>query len=428
MATLESIEYVPHRAIVGNGSVAWVETKRPRVVALPQIFWVSNVPWREANLWAATRANDLRTNLKTIWSAMKHLHAYAKWLEQESLDWWSFPDRESERCLVRFRGALIKARDCGHLAPSTTKSRMAAVIRFYRWLAENFLIAPDRPMWEEKIIGVRVANKFGFERTMKTRTNSLAIPNRTSIGERLEDGLFPVTTKNVRIINDFAEKHASTELSMMLRLGFNTGMRFGTISSLKTQTIENAVESHKMPGYFILSVGPGARPPVHTKYNVTGQVIINSVDLDLLKNYIFSVRRLKRQAKASLENKDYVFLTRFGNKYGTEGSDTSRAIGIELGRLRTAGLNNGLKAFYQFRFHQCRCTFATELARVAIPYGIGFAITLVREALLHKHESTSLKYIRFVEKTEAMAELSNEFTRRMLGLITGSTNHDADQS
>jgi integrase len=423
MATLESVQFKPHRAVIESGSVTWIEAGRPAIFDVPQIVWGNNRPWREANLWAVTRASNMSLNLKTIWSSMKHLHAYAKWLEHESLDWWSFPDRESERCLVRFRGALIKMRDNGELAPSTTKARMAAIIRFYRWLAENEVLTPERPMWEEKIVNVHVVNRFGFERTLKARTSNLSIPNRKPIGDLLEDGLLPIPVKNIRIINDFAQEHASIELTTMLRLGFNTGMRFGTLASLKVQTIENAVESPRMPGYFLLSVGPGARPAVHTKFNVTGRVMINSEDLELLKHYVYSIRRLKRQAKAGAENRNYVFLTRHGGTYGTEGSDRSRSLSIELGRLRKSGMRAGLKAFYQFRFHQCRCTFATELARVAIPYGIGFAVSLVQEALLHKHESTSLKYIKFVEKSETMSELSNEFTLKMLGLVAGNNTH-----
>ncbi|MDF7225046.1 hypothetical protein [Proteus mirabilis] len=56
---------------------------------------------------------------------MSHLLAYAKWLEAESIQWWNFPERESESCLVRFRGALVAARNNGELAPSTASHRMA---------------------------------------------------------------------------------------------------------------------------------------------------------------------------------------------------------------------------------------------------------------------------------------------------------------
>ncbi|MGE6528628.1 tyrosine-type recombinase/integrase [Pseudomonas sp. NPDC077382] len=418
MATLESIQYVPHRAEVHDSSVVWEEARRRNILDLPQIVWADQTPWREANLWALSRASVKRTSLKTIWSGMKHLHAYAKWIEQVSIDWWHFPAKEADRCLVRFRGDLIASIDRGEIAPSTAQQRMAATIRFYRWLSATRLISPENPMWQEKVVGIRLQDPFGFERTIVTNSTDLAIKNLKAPSDVLEDGLLPVPSSSVSSILNFAEKHASTELNIMLRLGFNTGMRSGTIGDLKVQTIQRAVESPIFPGFNLISVGPGARPKVHTKYGVTGEVLISSRDLDMLRHYIFSVRRLKRQTLADPQHRDLIFLTRFGTRYGTEGSDSSRAINVELGRLRKAGQRIGIVALHNFHFHQSRCTFATELARLALRHGgVSFALGIVKQALLHKREDSTLRYIRFVEKTKIMAEISDEFTNLFLGMI-----------
>ncbi|MBP0633672.1 integrase [Cupriavidus sp. AcVe19-1a] len=72
-----------------------------------------------------------------------------------------------------------------------------------------------------------------------------------------------------------------------------------------------------------------------------------------------------------------------------------------------------------FRFHQSRSTFATELARIAIRAGGAVnAIAMVKEALLHKNEATSLKYIRFVENAPSKEDVANAFTREFLGLLS----------
>lgn len=419
MATLVSIHYVPHRAEVCENSVSWVKTRKKMIEELPQIMWADNRPWREANLWALTRASDQKRSLKTIWSAMKHIHAYAKWLEHEAVAWWHFPEREADRCLVRYRGALVDAIKNGEIAPSTAQQRMACAIRFYRWLAASRLLSPEWPMWQERMIGIHLHDSFGFDRTIVTKTTDLAIPNRKAIGEKLEDGLLPIASENVAEILNFADENASQELALMLRLGFGTGMRFGTIADLKVKTIQNAVPDPWFPGYFLLAVGPGAHPAVHTKFGVTGQIWISIDDLQILRNYMFSARRLKRQSQADTKHIGNVFLTRFSKPFGSEGSDSSRAINVELGRLRKAALAKGVTAFHNFYFHRSRCTFATELARVAIRHGsVGTAIELVMRALLHKNEETSLKYIKFVEKTKVMSEMSDEFTRRFLGLTS----------
>lgn len=266
-------------------------------------------------------------------------------------------------------------------------------------------------------MGIQLKDQFGFERTVIRNSTDLAITNRKVLGSSLEDGLLPVPTKDIASLLEFSESHTTEELHLMLRLGFGTGMRYGTIADLKVKTVERAAPDASLPGYFRLAVGPGAHPPVHTKFGVTGQVLISVIDLEVLKFYIFSPRRLKRQAQAKIEHRDHIFLTRFGSLLGPQGNDTSRSLNVELGRLRTKGLAMGLNCFRNFKFHQSRCTFATLLARTAIRHGsVSFAIELVMKALLHKNESTTLKYIKFVEQNETMNELSDEFTLSFLGI------------
>lgn len=423
MPTLEAVRYVAHRAEIKDGQVDWVESEgRRRIEGLPQIFWSNNAPWREANLWALQQASVAKKSIKTVNSVMTRLHAYAKWLEAESINWWHFPAREEDRCLVLYRGALIQAMQEGHIAASTASQRMSVVVRFYRWLSASNLISPHWPMWQERQIGVRITDAFGFERTLKMASTDLAIPNRSRHGERLEDGLLPVSILDRDAILTLAQEKASEELALMLRLGFRTGMRLGTITDLKIGTLERAAPDPLMPGWFRLAVGPGVWPPVHTKFGVTGQVWIEGRDLKALKDYFYSARHLKRQAKAKPSHRDLMFLNRFGAPYCKDSIDpsanSSKAIDVEMCRLRTAGHAEGINALRNFHFHQSRCTFATELARVVLRHGgVSMAVQMVKEALLHKNESTTLKYIRFVEKSAVMAEVSDEFTRSFLGTI-----------
>jgi hypothetical protein len=46
------------------------------------------------------------------------------------------------------------------------------------------------------------------------------------------------------------------------------------------------------------------------------------------------------------------------------------------------------------------------------------AIAIVMEAMLHKDEATTFRYIKFVEKTPAKTEAANAFTREFLGIIS----------
>ena len=418
MARLESIRYTPHRAIVSGGRVEWAPVGNGKVIqALPHILWGNGMPWREANLWALENATSRDVDIKTVQANMTSIHAYAKWLEQTHTEWWTFPPKKADRCLVRYRGALIEARDGGEIAPSTASQRMRVVIRFYRWLRATGLVSPEWPMWRERIIGLHLTDSVGFDRTLMVTTTDLSIRNRAAPGERLEDGLLPIAAIHRDELLKFAQQHASIELFHILTLGFFTGMRLQTLTDLKIQSLERAVPDPSAQGLYRIAVGPGASPPVATKFGVTGHIWIAKAHHDALREYFYSKRRLQRQALASPEYRDLVFLTRFGNPYAQRGSDKSVAVNTEMHALKKRALADGLAFMRGFRFHQSRCTFATELARLIISAGgAKNAVAIVKDALLHKDESTSLKYIKFVEKSPLKEEAANAFTRAFLGV------------
>ena len=309
MATIEFIRYTPFR-YDGQGSAGLRSIDDKVIERLPQLVWRNHVAWAEANIWALEQAKA--KDIKTVHSAMGHLLGYANWLEEENLDWWHFPARRTERCLPRFRGALIAARNRGDIAPSTASARMSTVIRFYRWLQEMKLLSPDVPMWTDRQVGVRLKDGFGFEHMMQVVSTDLSIKN-TKVGGaiELEDGVTPLTSSGASEVLAFAALNASEELTLMLQLGFGTGLRLGSIVDLKLETLERAALD-PISGCYTLSIGPAAKPPVATKFGNSGNVPIPVFLLDTLRAYSLSTRRLKRQSIAARELSGLLFLTRFG--------------------------------------------------------------------------------------------------------------------
>lgn len=57
----------------------------------------------------------------------------------------------------------------------------------------------------------------------------------------MESGLPPVSAVDRDAILDFAKQNASSELYLMLALGFFTGMRLGTICDLRIDTLEQSI-------------------------------------------------------------------------------------------------------------------------------------------------------------------------------------------
>src|SRR5690606_14375669 len=148
-------------------------------------------------------------NIKTVKSNIFHLNAYATWLEENNIDWTYFPETRSERCLVVFRGDLIRKRDSLDLSPSTTTQRMRAVIKFYKWLKEKNLIDTNVLMWKDKVYKKKIINKFGFENTIDIMSTDLAIPLINNSNIELEGGLSLVNPREVPNILNVAINHSS---------------------------------------------------------------------------------------------------------------------------------------------------------------------------------------------------------------------------
>lgn len=425
MARLELIRYVPHRfSVATDGTVAALLDGACRTIEnLPQLFWADGSPWMEANLWAHERATSGKTDIKTVQSNLRHLHKYAEWLEAEKLDWRHFPMLERDRALIRWRKHLMELRDkYGLLAPSTATHRMNATIHFYRYAKAYDLIERNSPMWQERQVLHRFHDAHGFERTMLLASTDLAIPNRVQHGLRLEDGLSPLTRDQMHELLAFTaqEGNASRELALMLQLGFYSGARIETITDLKRGTLDNAVADPAAPGLIYLGVGPGHKPRVATKFDVKGRILVPEWLFQTLRNYVADTNRLKREALAHPQNKDLIFLTRFGNRYADGESSSGTAIGRAMVDLRRTATCAGLKFAKNFHFHMTRATFGTWLTATLLErgYNVKAVLTFVSDAMLHSDLEITLRYIKFVEQTPIKIEVANEFTQAFLGLKT----------
>jgi integrase len=412
MATLEYIQYIPHRPEVAGGAVRWVpDMQVRRVDRLPQIFWRDGEPWREVNLWALEMGRNRDVKLRTAISVMEHLHKYAEWLEETEIDWRHFPQTKAERVLVRYRGALIDARDHGALMPSTTTARMNAVIRFYRYSAGQNFISREAPKWQDKQVVLHYFDTVGFERTINRVTTDVSIPNRARPGLRLEDGLLPLSNQHKMELLQFAHEHASPELYLMLLIGCFTGARIGTILTLRTTSLDNAAPDPKLPNMWLIKAGPGTG--INTKFDVSGDLMIPQQLMTILKAYAISRRHLDRVIKAKDANKTYLFLTRFCNPYKVV------AVDREMVDLRRAGQAAGLKFLQKFKFHQTRATYGTWLMKLCLGcMSVKAAIEFVKHSMFHKRESTTFGYITFIENTKEKIELDRAFTEAFLGLST----------
>lgn len=413
MAVLEYIEYQPMKfssSSVDNDYGFILNPNRRSEDSFPQIFFSNGEPWDAANRYAFYRFDDVQKDLKTIQREMTHLAQYADWLEAYGLHWLHFPKKKAERCLFRYRGALIEQRENGLIAPSTTKQAMNSVIAFYRWASVYGYVENSSKLFDDKNKVIFFFDKVGFSRTIEVRASELSIPNKARTGTRLEDGLMPISQASVKILMAYLSEHRNYELYLMTKLALQSGCRHETVATLNIDVLKKAYPDYMLSNVMKVKVGPGTG--VHTKNNVSGEVYVPKPLLDELMDYFNSAEAILRRSKASNSMQKNVFLTTRGNRY------TSQTFGTLQHRLREELIKIGNTEFARYRFHQLRATFGTMLMRALLKtqaINSVNAIEFVKEAMLHRDASTTWKYIKFVEKEP----IEEKFLDTLWSIFTG---------
>jgi integrase len=255
----------------------------------------------------------------------------------------------------------------------------------------------------------------GFKRTMMILTSDLAIKYRNRVGHVLEEGLLPLRSEHMTELLHFTSGRTNKELHMMLVIGFFTGARIGTITTMTVTSLETARPDPNILGIRLLRVGPGTE--ISTKGSVSGSIMIpEQVYLDL-KRYANSTSRLLREAKAKGKDKNLLFLNIKSARYSVD------SVNRIVHEMRKDAVDMGMRHFERFRFHQTRATFGTWLMQLLLNAGNKTsAIGIVRDAMLHKNESTTLGYITFLENTRSKMQFASEFNSAFTGLTKRDWN------
>ncbi|WP_232455785.1 tyrosine-type recombinase/integrase [Burkholderia ubonensis] len=420
MARLEFVHYeFFDMSPCEHAEPVWGKEKRAPIERLPQIFWEDGRGWDEANVWALDRAASREIDMETVKRTMKHLCRYATFLEARDLDWRHFPVRLENQVLRMFRKRLMDDVGGGLLAISTASNCINAVIQFYRFADKHNLVGADNPMWIDRLVTIPFFDATGFKRAMVRLTTDLSISNRRRIGVQLEGGLLPLRAEHMKALLTYTAAKESDELHLMLSVGFFTGARLGTVTTLTVSCLQTAREDPVAPGIYLLPVGPGTG--VATKFSINGDIMVPKAVLDDLKAYAVSTGRLLMEAKAKRVDKNRLFLTRRARPYSVG------TVNRLIQDMRERAVAAGLEFMPRFYFHQSRATFGTWLMHLLLDSGAksSSAIAFVKDAMLHKDESTAWRYIAFLEHTQAKEEMATAFNEAFTGLRSRDWN-DAD--
>jgi len=395
MGRLIQIDYVLHNA-EGN---PLAECAR---LPLPVLLRSNGELWEEGSAYLCALARDISElggSIETASSIAWHLHYYLVFCESMDFDPMRFGVARIDKPTYRFRGHLIK-RIRGEISPvlatSTAQSRIRAVISFYRWLLDSGQLSPTaQPFVEKRKTLERQTSTRNY--SLEVRTTDLTIRRgRSSSSSILEDGLHPVSIEYRNQMIEAARRFCSLEFSLILEIGFLTGMRLGTITGLTIDALRLAREA-ELASYKYIRVGPAYGIP--TKFDVTYSPLIPVSLLQRLEGYATSLRRLARENRAGEKDKGLLFLNRFGKPYNSEHGAASSNASQELHKLRKGLPHLDLSSFY---FHCTRATFGTSIVLAGLRVGeqLDIIVNRLKDLLGHKDASISLKYVDFVESQQ----------------------------
>lgn len=403
MGRLIQINYVPHDT-EGN---PLAECAR---LPVPVLLRGNGELWEEGSAYLCALARDISElggSIETVSSIAWHLHYYLLFCESMDFNPMRFGVARIDKPTYRFRGHLIK-RIKGEISPvlatSTAQSRIRAVISFYRWLLDSQQLSPSaQPFVEKRKILERQTSTRNY--SFEIRTTDLTIRRgRSNSSSILEDGLHPVSIEYRNQMIEASRRLCSLEFSLMLEIGFLTGMRLGTITGLTLEALRLSREA-ELASYRYIRVGPAYGIP--TKFDVTYSPLIPVSLLQRLEEYAISLRRLGRENRAAGKDKGLLFLNRFGKPYNSEHGAASSSASQELRKLRQGLSHLDLSSFY---FHCTRATFGTSIVLAGLRVGerLDTIADRLKDLLGHKDASVSLKYIDFIENQQRNERTENE--------------------
>lgn len=248
-----------------------------KIPGIRAVIWKNNEVWTEATAFIAEHAltkHAMGGPLDVLEGYAGSLRAYADFLEnwkgrkdkQEKLKWECIPSDQFERPTYLFRGHLIELVNSGAIKRSTAARHISAIRQFYQWALSYDLILEGAEPYRTKKKKIKYVDNTGLTRTKNLITSDLSIKTRKVTTCELEDGVYPITIEQTDSLLKHACGKVSQEFLLILKLGFFTGMRIGTIMGLTQTALRRHFESRELPGWYSIEVGPNVNIP--TKGNV----------------------------------------------------------------------------------------------------------------------------------------------------------------
>lgn len=348
------------------------------------------------------------------------LHSYYQFLEDNELDWDKFPPIKRLKPTYLFRSHLLKQIKRGTLAHSTASIRMNQIVNFYKWLMhDGYLQIKNEKEAPFKIEFVSVQNTgmlAHISPTFTIETSDLRIKIPKDANSNNIRPLSPLSQESLSILTQYLPS-ASEELCLQVLISIDTGMRIQEVATLSLDALETATPLAESKHRYEILLSPQSTG-VQTKYLKERRVEISKVLLDTLHKYRTSERRFKRTTKlnskvgvlnsdsSQLEQKALERLelcVRHEPLFVSEQGNPVSAKSIEARWTELRASIKKTHPSYTHRFHDLRSTYGTHRLNDLLEAGLAQSecLSLLMGWMGHKNESTTWKYLRYLQRKEA---------------------------
>jgi len=279
---------------------------RPQWIAgafplFPVVRLANGAPWAEANLWLIDMMESKSSaNMLTFASIADDLVAFCRYLDDEGVDWLTFPVNKRQRPTYRYSASIRLAVQAGELSAGVARRRMGAVVRFYRWLVAEAGFRPANAPWVESGRFIEFRDQKGFGRVIEVKTTDLSISGRRvedPWDDRIQDGgrLRPLASSEQSVLLESLAALGNTEMTLVHLFALLTGARIQTVLTVRAKHVM------RKPGEFHgddirLACGPGTG--IDTKGGVKGVLHLPRGFYERLYVYVHSDRARNRRQMA----------------------------------------------------------------------------------------------------------------------------------
>ncbi|ABS10376.1 site-specific integrase [Shewanella baltica] len=414
---LSSDVYKSTELMRSDGGTYSCQPSNDNIGPVPTLFSHHGIFLHEPNsylfyLKAIKKAKDLSP-------CSRALLKYYQFLEDEKLDWNYFPPIKRLKPTYQFRSYLLKSIKLGELAHSTANAYMNHVKNFYLWtIHERYLKVQNEQEAPFKLEFIQIQNQgmlAHIRPTFTVQTSDLRINVPKDNYSKNIRPLSPLSRDSIELLITFLPK-VSEELRLQLLLSLDSGLRIEEVSTLTLDALKTATAISESQHRFELTLCP-KNTGVQTKYGKRRRIEISIYLLEALRVYQISERRLNRldklyykinqltDGKLSLhhdliavlercQRHEPLFISQQGNPMTRES--------IESRWIELRALIQQQDRDFKHRFHDLRATYATYRLSDLLNAKLGTieSLELLMGWMGHKDESTTWKYLRYLQRKE----------------------------